>query len=185
MDLDEIDKEDDEVDSCEEDLEDPMFSDLYTLPPYSVNIYEEVMVFKLVVKNVDESSVKKVGLTSGNETGFSLTFSNVGVGMVPRDFKLNMFLVSSEDIVAPYSVDDVEVEVWDSNVIVQICLPKHGEFKAYKVGNEKDKMVEHPLPQLKYLRAKREQLSVSDFFLTLIHETNRAGIQLVMAFNLT
>ena len=58
-----------------------------TLPPYTCNIYEDLMVFKLDVKNVNPDSLTKEALTlkedqDSNCHGFALNFENVGAGMV-------------------------------------------------------------------------------------------------------
>ena len=57
-----------------------------TLPPYTCNIYEDLMVFKLDVKNVNPDSLTKEALTLKDEDsnchGFALNFENVGAGMV-------------------------------------------------------------------------------------------------------
>lgn len=128
------------------------------LPNYTCNMYENLMVFKLDVKNVDPDSVVKDALilNEGQEKGFSLNFVNIGSGMVPMKYGFNMALVFDE-IDSNYWKDnrsileDMEVEVWDNNIIVQLALPRN--CKNYKVGtcisDMKDYPLNHPLRTFK------------------------------------
>ena len=113
------------------------------------------MVFKLDVKNVNPESLTKEALSVSGCRGFTLRFENVGAGMVPFRYAFQMGLVTSEDI---NPLDKAEIDVWDNNVIVQFAIPAGP--KTYKVGSTQANMTEHPLPQLKEFRMKKDQLKV-------------------------
>jgi dynein assembly factor 2 len=136
------------------------------LPNYTCNIYENLMVFKLDVKNVDPDSLIKDAfvLNEGQEKGFSLTFENIGAGMVPMKYGFNMGFVFNQ-LDGNYGkennsiLEDMEVEVWDNNIIVQLALPKN--CKNYKVGSCISDMTEHPLNHpLRTFKNKMDQLKV-------------------------
>ena len=59
-------------------------------------------------------------------------------------------------------LERAEIEVWDNNVIVQLAIPQSlKKCKTYRVGATTESMTEHPLPQLKEFRMKKDQLQVS------------------------
>ena len=59
-------------------------------------------------------------------------------------------------------LERAEIEVWDNNVIVQLAIPQSlKKCKTYRVGATTESMTEHPLPQLKEFRMKKNQLQVS------------------------
>ena len=88
-------------------------------PTYTCNVYDELMVLKLDVKNVDEESLTKSNLESSEGSGFSLRFTTIGSGMVPLKYGFDMVFLFREDEPC-YSLDDLEVEIWDNNIIVQV-----------------------------------------------------------------
>ena len=138
------------------------------LPNYTCNIYEELMVFKLDVKNVDPDSLIKneLMIKEEKEEGFSLSFVNIGAGMVPMKYGFNMAFVF-DDVNGDTGfhkriLEDMEVEVWDNNIIVQLALPRN--CKQYKVGSSIDDMKEHPLNHpLRTLKKKMDQIKVRKF----------------------
>ena len=137
----------------------------FILPNYTSNIYEEFMVFKLDVKNVDPDSLVKdeLILREDKEAGFSLSFVNIGAGMVPMKYGFKMAFVldeANEDSKFNKSIlEDMEVEVWDNNIIVQLALPQN--CKQYKVGSCIDDMKEYPLNHpLRNLKKKIDKIKV-------------------------
>ena len=137
------------------------------LPNYTCNIYENLMVFKMDVKNVDPESVDKEALilNEGKEAGFSLNFLNVGAGMVPMKYGFKMAFVfkNMEDSYLKENgniFENMEVEVWDNNIIVQLALPAN--CKYYKIGSCILDMKEYPLNHpLRTFKKKMDQLKVS------------------------
>ena len=166
----------DAINSCYETFEDNRTTDNETekllLPNYTCNIYENLMVFKMDVKNVDPDSVIKqaLNLKDGLEQGFSLSFVNIGAGMVPLKYGFKMVFVSEQvedDVLKEDNtsiLEKMEVEVWDNNIIVQMALPKNAQCKSYKVGSCIADMKEHPLNHpLRAFKKKLSQLKVSQF----------------------
>ena len=142
----------------------------FILPNYTSNIYEEFMVFKLDVKNVDPDSLVKdeLILREDKEAGFSLSFVNIGAGMVPMQYGFKMAFVldeANEDSKFNKSIlEDMEVEVWDNNIIVQLALPQN--CKQYKVGSCIDDMKEYPLNHpLRNLKKKMDKIKVGKLIL--------------------
>lgn len=150
--------------------------DVLMFPSYSCNIYEDLMIFTLDVKNVDESSLVKKPMDS-EKYGFGLEFTSVGSGFVNYKFGFHVALVVSTDQGSddnnlpckPFTFDPLsscETEVWENNVIVKVTLPKDGmECIQYKVGSDPNDLTIHQLPQLKALRKKKEKMSEDSAFL--------------------
>merc|ERR1711988_144973 len=124
-----------------------------SLPPYTCNIYEGLMVFTINVRNVDslEKSVLK------NENGYYLTFHTMGQGFVPFyygfclafDFEKKTSLGGLS-----CSLDDLEVEVWDNNMILQLSMPKSG-CSVYQVGRDEYDLSDNmALPRLEMAKEK-------------------------------
>ena len=88
-------------------------------PTYTCNVYDELMVLKLDVKNVDEETLTKTNLVSDAGSGFSIRFTTVGSGMVPLKYGFDMIFIFKDDEPG-YCLDDIEVEIWDNNIIVQV-----------------------------------------------------------------
>merc|ERR1712001_284848 len=141
-----------------------------SLPPYTCNIYEGLMVFTINVRNVVANSLEKSVLK--NENGYYLTFHTMGQGFVPFyygfclafDFEKKTSLGGLS-----CSLDDLEVEVWDNNMILQLSMPKSG-CSVYQVGtDEYDLCDSMALPRLEMAKEKfklkdkvTEQLSKVD-----------------------
>ncbi len=128
-------------------------------PPYSCNIYEDLMIFTMDVRRIEESSVRKSSMPD-EAFGFSLNFDSVGKGMVPFRYAFHCAMVVPEGAATgplPDAAERVEVEVWDNNVIVKVALPNAGiDFRQYKVGSSASDLTIHNLPQLRALRKKKE-----------------------------
>ena len=88
-------------------------------PTYTCNVYDELMVLKLDVKNVDEESLVKTNLVDDDGSGFSIRFTTIGSGMVPLNYGFDMIFKFKDDEPG-YCLDDIEVEIWDNNIIVQV-----------------------------------------------------------------
>ena len=88
-------------------------------PTYTCNVYDELMVSKLDVKNVDEETLTKTNLVTEAGSGFSIRFTTVGSGMVPLKYGFDMIFIFKDDEPG-YCLDDIEVEIWDNNIIVQV-----------------------------------------------------------------
>jgi dynein assembly factor 2 len=118
------------------------------LPPYNCNIYEGLMVLTIPVKNVVVDSLERSNV-DGNK-GYQLSFHTSGQGFhygfcLAFDFK---------DEEGSCSMDDLEVEVWDNNIILQVCTPKSGCCN-FRVGTNLGDLGEAmPLPRLEAVKEK-------------------------------
>lgn len=130
-----------------------------SLPNYTCNIYEDVLVFTLDVKNVDESSLVKTVLSDEN-FGFDLGFSTSERVNEALHYGFKCALLFEEEPLSPLVsvLDAIEVEVWDNNVIVKVSMPGGVLCDQYKIGIHDDDMTAHAIPQLKAFRKRREQL---------------------------
>jgi len=98
----------------------------YAYPGFTCSVQSDVIIFTIEVKNVSQESFQKKVLPDNLAVCFK--FSSIGAGFVQihHAFALD-FLIGGT-----FKEDDVEVEFWDNNVVVQIPLTK--EMEAYKVG---------------------------------------------------
>merc|ERR1712001_139587 len=80
-----------------------------SLPPYTCNIYEGLMVFTINVRNVVANSLEKSVLK--NENGYYLTFHTMGQGFVPfyYGFCLAFDFEPADYSLGSCSLDDLEV----------------------------------------------------------------------------
>merc|ERR1719415_116919 len=121
-----------------------------SLPPYTCNIYEGLMVFTINVRNVVANSLEKSVLKDGK--GYQLTFHTMGQGFVP--FHYGFCLAFDFESTGSCSLDDMEVEVWDNNMILQLSMPKSG-CSVYQIGtDEQDLGDSMALPRLEMAKEK-------------------------------
>ena len=113
------------------------------------------MVFTINVRNVVANSLEKSVLK--NENGYYLTFHTMGQGFVPFyygfclafDFEKKTSLGGLS-----CSLDDLEVEVWDNNMILQLSMPKSG-CSVYQVGRDEYDLSDNmALPRLEMAKEK-------------------------------
>ena len=125
-----------------------------SLPPYTCNIYEGLMVFTINVRNVKVDSLAKAILK--DEKGYQLTFHTVGQGFVPFHYGFCLAFDFAE--AGSCRLDDLELEIWDNNMILQLSMPKKG-CTGYQVGIcEQDLGDFLPLPRLEAVKEKCYQL---------------------------
>lgn len=121
-----------------------------SLPPYTCNIYEGLMVFTINVRNVVADSLERSVLEG--EKGYQLTFHTMGQGFVP--FHYGFCLAFDFESTGSCSLDDMEVEVWDNNMILQLSMPKKG-CSVYQVGSDELDLGEPmALPRLEIVKEK-------------------------------
>jgi len=99
----------------------------YSLPSFTCTVQDSVIIFTLDVKNVSPNSLHKKVFE--DKLAFCLKFSSVGSGHVQihHAFAID-FLKEGKCI----SLEEVEVEIWDNNVVIQ--LPLHQDVEGYKTG---------------------------------------------------
>lgn len=125
----------------------------YSLPEFSCHIYENILAFTLHVKNVDESTMSKIL----EDTTIHIKFATVSSGFYPIYYavyiKLEEHVIESEN---------VSVEVWDNNVIVQLPLCVCDKtIASYFIGideaNLEKKFIEDPANVSRMLEATTEE----------------------------
>jgi len=99
----------------------------YSLPNFSYSVQDRVIVFTLDVKNVSPNSLGQKIIQ--DRLSFCLKFSSVGSGHVQiyHAFAIDFLKEGKE-----FSLEEVEVEIWDNNVVVQ--LPLDDEVESFKTG---------------------------------------------------
>ena len=102
-----------------------------TLPPYVCNIYEGLMVVTMALRNVVADSLKKTVLKDAK--GYYLTFHTMGEGFVPIYYGFCLSFDFEAVEAGDCHIEDIDVEVWDNNMIVQLSMPKLG-CQSYSVG---------------------------------------------------
>jgi len=140
----------------ENEVKDPIAAVLAeaSLPPYTCNIYEGLMVFTINVRNVKVDSLQKAILK--DEKGYQLSFHTLGQGFVP--FHYGFCLAFDFEKAGTCHLDDLEIEIWDNNMILQLSMPKTG-CTGYQVGIcqadlESGKTDILPLPRLEAVKEK-------------------------------
>ena len=140
----------------ENEVKDPIAAVLAeaSLPPYTCNIYEGLMVFTINVRNVKVDSLQKAILK--DEKGYQLSFHTVGQGLVPFHYGFCLAFDFNAEA-GSCQLDDLEIEIWDNNMILQLSMPKSG-CTGYQVGichtdlgSGKDIL---PLPRLEAVKEK-------------------------------
>lgn len=96
----------------------------YIFPEYTYNIYKNTLAFTLHVKNVDPISVAKLFISNGVQ----IKFSSISSGFYPV---LYAFCVQFP---VAFQQNDVTIETWDNNVIVQIPFEKDFVQKSFFIG---------------------------------------------------
>jgi len=99
----------------------------YSLPSFSCAVQANVITFILEVKNVAPSSLEQKLLP--DRLAVCLKFSSIGAGYVQihHAFALD-FLIGGK----MFDEKDVEIEIWDNNVVLQ--LPLDEDVDSYKTG---------------------------------------------------
>ncbi|KAF7275079.1 hypothetical protein GWI33_012205 [Rhynchophorus ferrugineus] len=111
-------------------------SDLYILPEYKCNVFDNTVVFTFNVKNVDEKTVQKRLYSS--ESFVKLKFTSISPSFYPSCYSFYVKLPSHKFI-----EDSVTVETWDNDVILQIPLiANETQFCSYYCGLNQDSLSE-------------------------------------------
>lgn len=140
-------------DVANDDLEVVDFEVERSMPPYVCNIYEGLMVVTMALRNVVADSLNKTVLKDGK--GYYLTFHTMGEGFVPIYYGFCLsFDFEAAQAEGDCHLDDLEVEVWDNNMIVQLSMPKLG-CQTYQVGHHPLELGEPlHLPRLQAVKEK-------------------------------
>lgn len=117
-------------------------SDLYNLPEYTCNVFDNVVAFTFNVKNVDDKTVEK--RLSREESLIKVKFTSISPSFYPTCYAFYVKFYQHKFI-----EEDVSIETWDNNVILQVpLLASEVEFKSYFCGlnqdDLKEKYIEEP-----------------------------------------
>ncbi|KAL1498114.1 hypothetical protein ABEB36_008967 [Hypothenemus hampei] len=129
--------------------------DVYNLPEFTCNLFDNVIAFTLNVKNVDENTVKK-SVTLKNSL-VKVKFSNLSPSFYPTLYAFYVKFPKHEVI-----EEGVTTETWDNNVIVQIALkattqPLHSYLYGLSEENLTETFIENPAILCKALEEKRNE----------------------------
>lgn len=112
-------------------------SDFYNLPDFSCNVFDNIVAFTFNVKNVDESTVSKK--CSLEKSLIKIKFTSVSSSFYPTCYS---FYVKLSD--HKFIEEDVTVETWDNNVILQIpLLASDTQFLSYSYGTSENGLTEN------------------------------------------
>ncbi|XP_066145013.1 protein kintoun [Euwallacea fornicatus] len=91
-------------------------NDLYNLPEFTCNVFDNIVAFTFNVKNVDEQSVcKKVIIES---SFIKVKFTNISSSFYSNLYAFYVKFPQNHIL----SEEDVNIETWDNNVILQVSL---------------------------------------------------------------
>lgn len=115
---------------------------VYNVPDFTCHVFENNIAFTLNVKNVSEQTIEK--LFNGENTSIHVKFTSVGASFFPAHYAFYVKLLEHT-----IDVDNVSVEAWDNNVVLQFPFEPSDEIvSSYLVGaRESDavkKFVEQP-----------------------------------------
>ncbi|CAG9761113.1 unnamed protein product [Ceutorhynchus assimilis] len=117
-------------------------NDTYSTPEFTCNIFNNIVAFTFHIKNVDESSVSKVACS---KTSFvNVKFTSISSNYYPTCYAFCVKFPQHEII-----EEDVNIETWDNNVILQIPLKaSEKKFVSYLCGRSEydlsEKCIEEP-----------------------------------------
>ncbi|XP_050304870.1 protein kintoun [Anthonomus grandis grandis] len=131
-------------------------SDMYNLPEFTCNTFDNVLAFTLNVKNVDDSTVSKEVNNSLVKVKFTSISSSFYLSCYAFYIKFPQHEVKKED---------VTVETWDNNVILQVPLknsevPLSSYFYGMNLDTLEEKFIEEPSILNKLLQEPDPQLEV-------------------------
>ncbi|CAG9765004.1 unnamed protein product [Ceutorhynchus assimilis] len=114
--------------------------DMYHVPEFTCNVFNDVVAFTFHIKNVDESSVSKVT---------SSTFVNVKFTSVSSTYYTTCYSFYVKFPQHEIIEEDVNIETWDKNVVLQIPLKaSEKKFVSYLYGGSEydlsEKFIEEP-----------------------------------------
>lgn len=112
-------------------------NELYSLPDFTFNIFDNVIAFTFHVKKVTESSVIKTILLE--KSLVKIKFTAVSSSFFPANYaffvKFHSHLINNEE--------EVNVETWDNNVILQIPLKaSEKSLESFHYGISEDNLTE-------------------------------------------
>lgn len=102
----------------------------YSLPEFTCHQLENKLYFTLHVKNVNENSIEKIC----NPCDVHLKLTSISSGYYPVHYAFYVKLQSTLD------TEEVIVEVWDNNVVLQLSLDDAMNVSTYLVGLDKSEL---------------------------------------------
>ncbi|XP_060528100.1 protein kintoun [Cylas formicarius] len=127
------------IDECDSFLD---INKLYNLPEFTCNVFDNIVAFTFHVKNVDDRTVVKQ--CDKDKSLVKVKFTSISSSFFSSHYS---FFVKFES--HNIQTEDITIEVWDNNVILQIPLiPCDMELSSYFCGASEDdlkeKIVEEP-----------------------------------------
>lgn len=111
-------------------------SDLYNLPEFTCNVFDNIIAFTFHVKNVDQTTVCKQ--YSFEDSLIKVKFTSVSPSFYPSSYAFYVKFPLHHII-----EDQVTVETWDNNVILQIPLKgSDNQLVSFLYGMNQDNLIE-------------------------------------------
>ncbi|XP_015605185.1 protein kintoun [Cephus cinctus] len=126
----------------------------YSLPPFTCNLYDNLLAITVNVKNVDPESIRH--RTLDNDSGIHVLLTSIGAGFYPVCYSLCLKIHD-------HSVDptSLTVEPWDNNVVFTLSLKNSNDIGSYSVGLNEEFMEQKDLPAATSLKKKFDELMVA------------------------
>ncbi|XP_053995326.1 protein kintoun isoform X1 [Hylaeus anthracinus] len=151
---------------------------IYSLPPFTCNIYDNQLAITVNVKNVNPDSISHRILQ--NNSGLHILLASIGAGFFPQHFSLCLEI--NEDSINP---DSFTSEPWDNNVVFTVVLKNPDNLARYYVGVNEEFMEEKNFPtavsfknQLKELTAMEDAESEKDRTINVLTEDDGVVINI-------
>ncbi|XP_043649730.1 protein kintoun [Drosophila teissieri] len=110
----------------------------YQLPSkFDCNVLDNVMAFVLHVPNVQPDSIEQLR----EQRSLHLQFATIGSGYYPTHYAFYVELPAEHEV---SSIESVEAEAWDNNVVLKLCLSSQSETPAsYLAGLDATELKEY------------------------------------------
>ncbi|KAJ8676491.1 hypothetical protein QAD02_012278 [Eretmocerus hayati] len=132
----------------------------YSLPPFSCNVYDDVLAITIHAKNVDPESIQHRILA--DNAGFHVLLTTIGAGFFPVHFSLCIEI--GDNMIAS---DTLSVEAWDNNVVISAKVLNLHMLSRYFVGLDQEHMEAKDLSAAASIKTKLQSLTEDEL------ETNK------------
>lgn len=125
---------------------------VYNLPEHMCHIYDNTLTFTLNVKNVGDNTIDKLI----NDNNVHVKFTSISSGYYPVYYSIYIKLNES-------TINDVSVETWDNNVVLQLLYkPCDETIKSYLIGTSENDAVLKTIADMSIINTLKETSSDSD-----------------------
>ena len=109
----------------------------YIFPNFTHFVQDKVIMFTLEAKNVSPQSIEYSAVQ--DKPAVQLMFTSIGAGQFPVYFAFYLEFKSTSDSTS-FNLEDLEVECWDNNIVLQVPYSKG--LSVFRVGLAQEEIKE-------------------------------------------